>query len=122
MLGESQNLRESQRVDGATVRKGFCKAVAEKGGDRAAQAKSTEVLTEEVLGVEARKLYRETGAKPGKRHTLPARAQEAIIVGEVVATYDLKEKDIEGGQKARNDAIVASVRDSGRKVRKHFPW
>ena len=44
------------------------------------------------------------------------------MVGEVVATYDLKEKQIEGSQFERNHQIVASVRDSGRKARRHFLW
>ena len=122
LLGESQNLRERQQANGTTVRKNFCKVVAEKGGDKAAQANSTEALTREVMGVGTRQLYRETGAKINDRSTLPVRAQEALMVGEVVATYDLKEKTIEGDRDERNDRIVASVRDSGRKVRKHFPW
>ena len=122
LLGEPQSLRERQRVDGTTVRKNFGKVIAEKGGNDEAQRDSTKVLTREVLGVGVRQLYRETGAKLHDRSSLPARAQEALMVGEVVATYDLKEKTIEGEQEERNDAIVASVRDSGRKVRKHFPW
>ena len=104
------------------MRKNFCKVVADKGGNHRTQQNATEALTQEVMGCGTKELYAATGAKPGRRATLPTRAQEAFIVGEVVATYDLKEKAIEGDQEERNDAIVASVRDSGRKVRNHFPW
>ena len=122
MLGESQNLPERRRVDGATVNQNFCKAIAEKGGDDKAQPRAAEALTREVMGCGTKELYAATGGKKGDRSTLPIRAQEAMMVGEVVATYDLKERQIEGSQSERNHQIVASVRDSGRKARKHFPW
>lgn len=122
MLGESQNLPERQRVDGATVRRNFSKAIADKGGNDAAQAKSTEVLTREVMGCGTKELYERTGAKKSDRSSLPERAQEALMTGEIAAAHDLRASDVEGEQSERNGQIVAIVRGAGRKVRKLFPW
>jgi hypothetical protein len=63
-----------------------------------------------------------TGAKKGDRSTLPKEAQKAYIVGETVATHDLKVKDIKGSQQQKNLKIVDSVRDSSQKARGLFPW
>ena len=104
------------------MRKNFTQTIKDKGGSRRCYQDSTEVLTKEVLGCETSKLYEETGAKPGDRSTLPERGQEALMTGEIIATYDLKEKDISGTEKERNQKIVESVRDSGQKTRKLFPW
>ncbi|MGB3693213.1 MAG: hypothetical protein WA865_09445 [Spirulinaceae cyanobacterium] len=104
------------------MRKNFTQTIKEKGGSRRCYQDSTEVLTEEVLGCETRKLYEETGAKPGDRSTLPERGQEALMTGEIVATHGLKKKNIFGTQQERNQQIVESVRDSGKKTRKLFPW
>ena len=122
LLGESQNLPERQRVDGATVRKSFTKAIAEKGGNSKAQRDSTEALTEEVMGCSTKALYEGTGGKRKDRSTLPERAQEALMAGEVVAAHDLRGSSVEGSQVERNGKIVAVVRGAGRKVRQWMPW
>ena len=122
LLGDSQALVERRRVDGVTVRKNFTKTIQDKGGDEVAQERSTAALTQEVMDCSPRDLYRETGSKQGRRETLPERAQEALMTGEIVSTHDLKQKTITGNQQQRNQQIEGAVRDSGKKVRKLFPW
>ncbi|MDY6786131.1 MAG: hypothetical protein SW833_26895 [Cyanobacteriota bacterium] len=122
LFDNSQSLPKRQRVDGLTIRKGFTRSIQDKGGDRKCQAKATEALTEEVLGCTTRELYARTKAKLSDRSSLPERAQEALVVGEVVATHDLKVREVSGAQEERNEQIVDSVRCSGRKTRKLFPW
>jgi len=68
-------------------------------------------------------LYRETGGKRGDRTTLPAEAQKAYMVGETVATHDLKQAGkFDGNQQQVNRQIEGTVKDSSKKVRKLFPW
>ena len=122
LFDDSRELLERQRVSGVTVRKNFTKTIQDKGGDDRCQARSTEALTQEVMGCGTRELYKQTGAKRNRRDTLPERAQEALMAGEVVATHDLKGQAIQGDQGARNQQIEASVRGSGQKVRNLFPW
>ena len=122
LFSKSKNLPERRRVDGATVRKQFSKTIQAKGGDAEAQATSTEALTEEIMGCGTEDLYEGTNAKRRRRETLPARAQEALMTGEIVATHDLKGEDVQGNQLQRNEQITDSVRKSGKKVRKLFPW
>ncbi|MBP0017994.1 MAG: hypothetical protein J7647_10605 [Cyanobacteria bacterium SBLK] len=113
---------ERKRVDGATVNRNFNRVIKDKGGTGKIYARSAEALTEEVMGCKTEALYEQTGAKEGDRSTLPERAQEALLTGEIVASHDLKDKDISGTRSQKNEQIVDSVRDSGRKVRKWFPW
>ncbi|NER08585.1 MAG: hypothetical protein F6K17_41680 [Okeania sp. SIO3C4] len=122
LFGNSQELAERRRVDGVTVRRNFTNTIEEKGGSKIAFGRSTEALTQEVMGCETRELYKQTGAKRGRRETLPERAQEALMTGEIVASHDLKQADIQGDQEQRDDQIVNSVRGSGKKVRRWFPW
>jgi hypothetical protein len=122
LFGSSQALTKHERVDGATVRKDFNQAIKDSGGDREAQAKSTVAMTEELFGCKPKTLYEQTGGKEGSRSTLPKEAQKAYIVGETVATHDLKAKEITGSQQQKNQQIVDSVRDSGKKARRLFPW
>lgn len=122
MFGNSQNLPERKRVDGATVNRKFNRTIKEKGGTGEVYAQSAEALTEEMMGCGTTELYEQTEAKSGDRSTLPERAQEALMTGEIVASHDLKDKDISGTRSQKNEQIVDSVRDSGRKVRKWFPW
>lgn len=45
------------------------------------------------------------------------------MTGEIVATHDLKSRAIQGRTQGQiHSEIVGSVRDSGKKVRKLFPW
>ena len=74
------------------------------------------------MGCGTKELYESTGAKKNDRSSLPERAQEALITGEVVAAHDLRASDVEGDQSERNNQIVGIVRGAGRKVRKLFPW
>ncbi len=122
LFGSSQALTKRERVDGATVRRDFNQAIKDSGGNTEAQAKSTVAMTEELFGCKPKTLYEQTGAKEGDRSTLPEEAQKAYIVGETVATHDLKAKEITGNQQQKNQQIVDSVRDSGKKARRLFPW
>ncbi len=122
LFGNSVELRSRERVDGATVRNDFTKAIQDKGGDEKAQRDSTEAMTRELFDCNTKELYQGTGAKKGDRSTLPKEAQKAYIVGETVATHDLKAKDIKGSQQQKNLKIVDSVRDSSQKARGLFPW
>jgi hypothetical protein len=95
--------------------------IKEKGGDGGCQAKATEILTRAVLGCGTKELYEQTGVSRNQRETLPERAQETLMVGEVVATHDLKPQSISGNQEHKNEQIIDSVRSSGQKTRKLFP-
>ena len=111
------------RVDGAIIRKDFTRAIQEGGGDDQAQANSTAGMTRELFDCEVRDLYRETGGKRGDRTSLPAEAQKAYMVGETVATHDLKQAGkFDGNQQQVNRQIEDTVVDSSKKVRKLFPW
>ena len=79
-------------------------------------------MTRSLFDCNTKELYQGTGAKKGDRSTLPNEAQKAYIVGETVATHDLKAKDIQGSQQQKNLKIVDSVRDSSQKARGLFPW
>jgi hypothetical protein len=122
LFDSSQTLTKRERVDGATVRRDFNQAVKDSGGDKEAQAKSTVAMTEELFGCKPKTLYEQTGGKVGDRSTLPKEAQKAFIVGETVATHDLKAKEITGNQQQKNQQIVDTVSDSGKKARGLFPW
>lgn len=111
------------RVDGAVIRKDFTRAIQESGGDDQAHANSTAGMTRELFDCEVKDLYRETGGKRGDRTTLPAEAQKAYMVGETVATHDLKQAGkFDGNQQQVNRQIEDTVVDSSRKARKLFPW
>lgn len=121
LLGNSQPVRS--RVDGATVRKEFSKTIQDKGGSEATQAQATEAMTQELFGCNTKKLYEETGAKRGKRETLPYEAQTAYIVGEAVCTDRLKETPIEGSDSQKHAQIVDVVESTTRnEVKGLFRW
>jgi hypothetical protein len=122
LFGNSTELTKRERVDGATVRNDFTRTIQDKGGDEKAQRDSTEAMTRELFDCNTKELYQGTGSKRGDRSTLPKEAQKAYIVGETVATHDLKAKDIKGSQPQKNSQIVDSVRSSSQKVRGLFPW
>ncbi|HAG81235.1 MAG TPA: hypothetical protein DCL61_08690 [Cyanobacteria bacterium UBA12227] len=98
------------------------KTIKEKGGTQDVYAQSTEAISEELFDMGTKELYTATGGTRHQRHTLPKEAQKAFIVGETVANHDLKVKDIKGSQNQKNEQIVDSVRESGQKARKLFPW
>jgi hypothetical protein len=122
LFGDSQEIKVRERVDGAIVRKDFTQEIEAKGGNETAYRESTEAMTRELFGCKGKELYTQTGGKPGKRETLPKEAQKAYIVGEIIATHDLKETEISGNQQERNEKIIDRVRQSGKKTRKLFPW
>jgi len=53
---------------------------------------------------------------------LPQDVQTAYIVGETVASYNLKAAEVQGNQRQRNEQIEASVEESSEKVKGLFPW
>ncbi|MEM9215663.1 MAG: hypothetical protein AAGD25_15150 [Cyanobacteria bacterium P01_F01_bin.150] len=126
LLSSSSNKPLRQRVDGAIIRKDFTKAVKDCGGDADAQADSTVAMNQELFDCNPKELYQQTGAKRNQRATLPHEAQKALIVGETVATHDLKAAneagEFEGSQPQVNQKIEGKVRESSKKVRKLFPW
>lgn len=80
-------------------------------------------MTRALFDCEVKDLYRETGAKRGDRSSLPTEAQKAYMVGETVATHDLRQSgQFTGNQQQVNRQIEDTVVDSSRKARKLFPW
>jgi len=122
LLDNSEALTERRRVDGATVRKRYVKTIQDKGGSGQTYARATEALTQSVMGVGTRELYRQTGAKLKQRDTLPVVAQEALMSAEVLANHDLKQKEVEGDEDERDRQIVESAQKSGQNWRKLLPW
>jgi len=53
---------------------------------------------------------------------LPQDVQTAYIVGETVASYDLKASEVQGNHRQRHERIEASVEESSEKVKRLFPW
>jgi hypothetical protein len=101
LFGNSTELTRRERVDGATVRNDFTKTIQDKGGDEKAQRDSTEAMTRALFDCNTQELYQGTGARKGDRSTLPKEAQKAYIVGETVATHDLKPKTLKGANSKR---------------------
>jgi hypothetical protein len=101
----------------------FTKTIAEKGGNRSCQAMATEALTKEVMGCTSQELYEQTGGKVNQRETLPERDREALMTGEIVATYgsqiSMDSGTIATSNKWRNCRFGSRF---GKKVRKLFPW
>lgn len=123
LLGTSQPLTPYERVDGATVRNDFTKEIKNKGGDEKAHRNSTVAMTEELFGCQPNELYDSTGGRRGDRSTLPKEAQKAYIVGETIATHDLRATEIKGNSQAeKNFEITETVRESSKKTRGLFPW
>ena len=121
LLGSSQPVRS--RTDGAIVRRKVSAAAIEAGADADGIAAGTEAMTHELFGCSSRQLYKDTGGKRGDRKTLPEVAQEAYVVGEVVATHDLnQEGPFQGSQDEKNAQTAGTMGGAGRKVKGFFPW
>ena len=75
-----------------------------------------------LFDLKTNELYKATGGVKNKRKTLPKEAQKALMSGETVANHDLKSQEIQGSPSQKNQQIVQSVSNSGKKVRKLFPW
>lgn len=122
LFGGSQGLTKRERVDGAIVNKDLNRTIKQKGGSGGVYRRSTEAMTNELFDVGTDELYEATGGTKNQRGTLPKAAQKAFIVGESVADFDLKETDVQGNSRQKNEQIVDSVKKSGKKVRKWLPW
>lgn len=111
-----------EQVDGAAVNKDLNKTIQEKGGTGQVFARSAEAMSLSLFDLKTNELYKVTGGVKNQRKTLPKEAQKALIAGETVANHDLKSQDIQGSPSQKNQRIVQSVSNSGKKVRKLFPW
>ena len=112
-----------QKVDGSVVNRDFRKAIQVKGGDEQCQIDSSVAMSQEWFDTNPRQLYQRAGGKAYRRSTLPKEAQKAFIVGETIATHELNEKKIHNQtQHEVNREITDTVRQSGKKARKLFPW
>lgn len=111
-----------QRANGLNVRKEFTRKIKDKGGDSLTQATSTEAMTRELFGCSSEELYQGTESQRGKRETLPADAQNAFIVGEVVAGHRLDELETKGNKQQKHHQIVDTVTEASREVKPLFPW
>lgn len=126
LLGQGQDLTpQRQRADGATVFKRFTGAIKANGGDGDAYPEAINAETEELFDCEIEDLYRQTGAKLGRRDTLPAPAQEAYMVNESLSANELERQvgTIGGESQAEvNGKITGVVREQAKQTRKWLPW
>lgn len=126
LIGQSQELApQRQRVDGATVFKRFTQSIKDNGGDREAYSKSIVAETKELFGCEVNELYEGTGARQGRRETLPQPAQEAYMVNESLSANELECSvgSLSGEtQEEVNDQITGIVREQSKQTRKWLPW
>ncbi|HAG80307.1 MAG TPA: hypothetical protein DCL61_03835 [Cyanobacteria bacterium UBA12227] len=127
IFGDLEELKQHKRVDGATVNNEFKDSIKNAGGSDKAFPRSIEAETQELFNCTTNELYEKTGAKKGKRSTLPIPAQEAYIVNETLSKHRLnhevaEENKTRGSQRQKDDRIVETVRDTAENVRKWFPW
>ena len=126
LLGPSQELvPQRKRVDRATVFKRFTNAIKANGGDEDAYPDAIGAETEELFDCDVEDLYQQTGAKLGRRDTLPAPAQEAYMVNESLSANELERQEgtIGGESQAEmNDKITGVVRQQAKRTRKWLPW
>lgn len=122
IFGNSQELAQQERVDGAIVNKDFNKAIKDSGGSNTAYGRAVQAETQELFDCDVDQLYKETGGRKGDRSTLPKEAQKAYIVNETLSTHRLNNTQYEGDQRQKDNAIAEDVADTARKVRRWFPW
>lgn len=126
LIGDSQSLApQRKRVDGAIVNKRFTQSIRSNGGAGDVFQRSVVEETRELFDCTVNELYRETGAKKGRRETLPQSAQEAYMVNESLAANELERQlGTLGGesQDQVNDQIVESVRQTSKNTRRWLPW
>jgi hypothetical protein len=122
LFGNSQKLRQHERVDGAIVNRDFNNAIQRAGGSNKAYARAVKAETPELFDCGIDELYDRTGGSQGNRSTLPKEAQKAYIVSETLATHRLNDRSYAGTQKQKDDAIVNDVKDTAKDVRKWLPW
>lgn len=93
------------------------------GEDREiAIAQATEMIYQTVLGCTTDELYSREGTVRGRRDTLPASAQNAIMMGEARAAEGLEEAEFDGNFWERVDQVNFICRQNGQKVRRWLPW
>lgn len=126
LLGQSQELAPPRkRVDGAIVFRRFTKAIQANGGDEDAYQNSIVEETRELFDCEVDELYQGTGAKRGRRNTLPQAAQEAYMVNESLSANQLEQLEgTIGGDSQRdvNEHIQSVVKQQSQRTRKWLPW
>ncbi|EKU96954.1 hypothetical protein Lepto7375DRAFT_0884 [Leptolyngbya sp. PCC 7375] len=126
LLGQSQELTPPRkRVDGAIVFRRFTNSIQANGGDEDAYQNSIVEETRELFDCEVDELYQGTGAKRGRRHTLPQAAQEAYMVNESLSANELERLEVSiGGETQRevNERIQAVVKQQAKQTRKWLPW
>lgn len=91
LFGNSQELVQQERVDGAIVNKDFNKAIKDSGGSNTAYGRAVQAETQELFDCDVEQLYQETGGRKGDRSTLPKEAQKAYIVNETLSTHRLND-------------------------------
>lgn len=125
LLGDSQPLTRSERVDGATVFKDFSQAVQDAGGSSRSYARAVREETKALFDCGVDELYEETGGRKGDRSTLPKEAQKAYLVSETLATHQINQAQpnlVDQSQQMRDDAVVETVKQTATEVRKWLPW
>lgn len=124
-LLRSGKLANRSRETGSTVFRTFTKAIDANGGDRDAIRQSIAVETQELFDCDVQDLYRETGAKPNDRSTLPAIVQRSYIANEALSAFELERMEGTIGGESQIEAnaqIVGRVRDVSQQTRKWLPW
>jgi hypothetical protein len=117
LFGNSQDLVQQERVDGAIVNKDFNRVIKDSGGSNSAYGRAVQAETQELFDCDVDQLYQETGGRKGDRSTLPKEAQKGYIVNETLSTHRLKDTDYQGSQRQKDNAIVEDVADTARRVR-----
>lgn len=95
------------------------------GGDAECYRQAVITETSELFDCTVRQLYQGTDGKRFRRETLPLEVQQAYILNETLAAYELEsmEGTIGGDdQEEVNDKINALVKDRSKKTRKWLPW
>lgn len=113
--GSSDLLPTDERVDGATVRKRFTKAIQDNGGSKKAQQMATEAESQALFDCTTAELYKRTGGNRRKgRRTLPPAIQEGYLVNESICANHLEGRvgSIGGDTQGEVDGAIASEVDA----------
>ena len=116
---------QRKRVDGATVNRRFTQTIKDNGGGPQSYKKAIRAETQELFGCTVRELYEQTGGKFRDRSTLPQPAQEAYMVNEALAAYELERYiGTIGGetQEEVDDQIIGLVKQQSKQTRERLPW
>lgn len=92
--------------------------VKTRGGQPKTHRVLNAIAIQQILSEDPASLYDALGIPQSKRHRLPTEAQEALMVGNVAAFYEiLADQGIRG-----HGAIIRAGERGYRKVRDIFPW